>query len=463
MAFPASKILSDLKKVQSWSVFQKIKRYVDANSSDYSSSELTEIQDAISQKDEYFNPPDCSLVERISLSFENHPNLLNLNREKAIGLCEEAKSNNTPLPEWIYGTYHLDGKEPTDFEIREHVISGFETKLAAQILPSIHGQRIRQEPGVVTVEFDRAALIDEMRKLREDFSEEAENLRAGIEKRITELNEIVKAMKNNQPLPQAVSDEIAKPYSITMSYSPGEYSVFSKVVASKNSPPIDIRILGRSKSEIRVQMSGTKENVDRITNAVSERYRTRPPPTIHMTQEAASLCSRYEHATGLQCNSHVRALGNRIHALFVENFGENYDPQLLEGLMDEVDLFLGSGPAKYTAEMADEAYSAFVQNVKDRLRTTSRNSECDPEMYNENLADYAAMLNLSREDLAQKDKLRKDMADIHKQLERCGFLDSRIIQEEENANGWFEAERGGTTFDEAVSLREESLRRKYGG
>lgn len=473
MAHPVSKVLADIQKVQSWNAYQRIKSYVEMHSMDYSPSEYTELQDAISQKYEYFNPPDCSIITGLKISFEGHPDLVNLKDRDAQAICEEAKSNDMPLSDWIYQTYQLDGKAPTDYTLIEYVPSAYEKKLAQSILGSSTNAigrilgRPATEKGALSLEVDQAALIAEMRKLREDFSEEAEDLRTGIERRLAELKEIIKLLKEGKGLPPSVREEIEKPYSVNMRYTKGEYRIFTKLIAGKSFPPIDIRVMGRAGNEIVLTLSGTKENVDRITNAVSERYAEYMKHHSHTSKIsgiAEILCSRYEQSTGYKCNPAVIGLGNRIDKFLQANLGEYYDIQATGGLLDEIDLFMGGPPRKITPELADEVYNTFVRDVSKRLgRRTEEEKECDPHIYYNTLVEYVALQNL----LSGKERGNASLTPLLERAKKllldCGFREERIVQEIETADGFFISQYDGHTFQEMVEAEEEKLNRRYGG
>lgn len=471
MATPvsATKIIGDLHRVESWGKFHKIRDYFQEHAEEYTTVERTEIEDAISQKEQYFDPEDCSLVEGISVSFEDHPNLLNYNREKATGVCEEAKTHNMPLPDWIFAVHTLHGKEPTDFSLKVHRITGYEKSMATEIglVPGIKPAILKNEPGVLTLEIDRAELLNEIRKLREDFSEESENLRIGLEKRISELTANIHAIQSGKPLP-----EPEKPYAKTMSYSRGEYSIFTKVMASKTMPPIDVRILGRDKSEIRVQLSGREENVEKVINETKRRYAMIPKRQVHRMEGAIidKLCGRYTNATGYPCNNSIRELGAKIDALFRGSFGEDYDVQAVEGLLDEVDLFMGAGARRFTPEMAAEVYGTFVADIREqsgmgRKNYAVRTGECPSEMYFEQLANYVALLELKRKggESLNLEALNAELKNNLQGLKACGFTDERLMAEIKEADGFFMVEREGTSFDEEVAYRVKKYSKKFGG
>lgn len=470
MVHPHAKIISDLRKDESWNMFQKISAYFNSYRKEYTTVEQTEIEDEISRKEEYFNPEDCSMVEHASISFENHPDLLTFNREKAIGLCEEAKHHNTSLPTWIYGTYTLHGKEPTDFSLKVHKTSAYEAEMARKMGISMKSEAIpmiSEKSGIVSLEIDKIGLIGEIQKLRQEFTEESENLRTALEKRIAQLNEAITARKEGRPIPA----DVETPYSITMSYSPGEYSVFTKVI--RISPAVDIRILGRTKSEIRVKISGDERIITKITDETARRYgnivSVKPAPPGGPVVD--TLCGRYTSLTKLPCNNAVRQLGSRINEFFREMFGQYYDVQTVEGLIDSVDLFPGSTPGRYTAEMADEAYGAFVASLRSEMQRDVGGAnialgqgECSDDIYYENLVDYAALTDLmnSGEPYRSSQEIRDAIRTHLSDLRHCGFSDIKMMTIIENANSFFIRTRN-QYFDDLVMDRVKSYRKKYGG
>lgn len=458
------KVVSDIDRVRSWVEFNNIARYVRLNRSDYTEDQLDDIDYRIEKKQTYFDPQDCSILQSIIL-YDEHE--VRLSQSEAIGECESAHSRGMSLPDYLFFSY-----EPLkNFEIRERQVTEYEKRLAKEIfgiseIPPAQVSPEEEEAGIVRLEVDKAGLAAEIAKLRQEHSEEAEDLRKYFSDKIKELTDQIAKLRAGVPV---TKEELEKPYQHTETFDSLEYRIFTKRLATKPAKPFLLRVFREGKNEYRVVFQGKKEEIDEFLTSVEkyadeERAKRSAAAKTYVARKTPEQdypvpCAYYKRQTGRPCNRYVAWLAGQILKTLQDDFGEKFDEQTFD--WGTVDWTLGSNSAM-TAEKAEEIFSAWLVSYKSLSgNRVAPSAEAVEDLTTQYLllAQYLALIRV-KERYGRTDE--EELANAYRVLQKEYRMGpDTLYSDMTEADGWFR-QQGSDGLEFEISREVDKIKRRLG-
>lgn len=444
---PYEKLLRDIRKVTSWDAFTHIQAYFQSHLTDYTDQQADEINGSIAKKLAFFNPEDCTILEAIEL-FGERP--VTIHQHEAQSICANAHSANMPLSKYILSVY----PSIHDFRIEERIPTTYEKELAKEIFGAPVRNRATQaerEEGVLRVEMDKAGLFNELQRLRTEFSEEAEDLRAVLQKEIRELNAQIVKLRSGEPV---TKEELQKPYSRTEEMDSLEYKILVKLMARRGAKPLLFRVTRVTRNDYRITLQGKEQDVadllKEVTARAQETRKEQSKNVGHLSEKQPvekqypAACAAYTASTGRKCNRFVGWVAAHISDVMREELGEHFDEQLIDWAT--IDWTLGSaGPMD--SKKAQEIFAAWLLSHKREAGGGNAKGEAIRDLFAEYslFAEYMALVELKREyGVTDETTLAADW----EALEMYGLTPTLIPMEMREADIFFRENAESTLADE---------------
>lgn len=438
MARSYDEVLNDISKADNYDLLIHIYNYIEKNSFDYSPAEFDNLIESANEKLDGYNPQNCLRVSEIVLEFPPLPsfpdtkNVIRLNKNKAISLCESSHQLDGGLPDWIKKLYPsaltwritLEGAPPQVSEL---------TKRLERIVPSLTKKIQQLEEGIPRVNIQAEA---DILKRYQALEENMEASLANIDKRIREIEKGKVA---------AVPSTVQPPSEYTVSMNVTELNKFRQLMSAK----FPGRFYGiqseKGTNSVSIPYS-SQEDYDAIKALVDqtkETVRRIPVPIIRPPGYADILnilCKTFERETGKSCglsrNGALSTLASRIGA-YAEELG--IDWQQLD--IGSISLDAKPGQTVYRAEQADETYNRVVAQTS--MKTVGQMENEAEAMLCEDSVLYPTFLDVYvlyevQKHRALKPNEKQELTDKLNILHNCGYRDSQFAQYVESTAGWFE-------------------------
>ncbi len=448
------KIIRDIQKVTSWNDYLHIRDYFHNHMEDYTEDQADGIATAIETKLAYFDPEDCSILSGIELIDDRH---VIIHQDEAQSLCADAHNADMTLPDFLLSV-HPSFK---DFKLQERQVSAYEKRLAKEIFGVAKPERatpVEREEGVLRLEVDRSGLLDEIQRLRSEFSEEAEDLRTVFEKEIRELNSQIIKLRSGEPI---AKEELEKPYVKGELMDSLEFGLLVKLMARRGAKPLLLKVNRSGRNDYNVTLQGKEQDVSELLDEVStkaqeeRKKRSKNAGNLISTQPVEKqypvACAAYTQATGRACNRYVGWVAEQIVKVMKEEYGEHYDEQLID--WTTIDWTLGSkGPM--TAEKASEIFSAWLVSHNRENNGSGTHAETNREIATEFelLAEYLALVDL-RKQYGKTDE--ETLIASWKTLEKYGYAPGNLPMYMQEANRYFLQEMYSSLQDEIDRIKQK--------
>ncbi|MDA8340038.1 MAG: hypothetical protein M0Z70_12130 [Nitrospiraceae bacterium] len=454
MSIPYEKIIRDIQRVTSWGNFSRIRKYFDSHVDDYTEDQVDGIATAIETKLGYFDPADCSILSGIELIDDRH---VIIHQDEAQSICADAHNADMTLPDFLLSVY----PSFRDFQLQERQVSAYEKRLAKEIF-GVAQEKItpaEKEEGVMRLEVDKSALLNEIQRLRTEFSEEAEDLRSVFEKEIRELNAQIGKLRSGEPVAKS---EVQEPYKQTKVIDSIEYRIATKLLARKGAKPFLLRVERRGRNEYSITLQGMEKDVTEflaeVANRAQELRKERSKTVGNLAsnrpveEQYSGACAAYTQSTGRKCNRYVGWIAEQIIRVKKEEMKEHYDEQLIDWTV--IDWTMGSG-GPMTAERAAEVFSAWLASYRrgeEMNKRLSTEPTVDLLTEYETFAEYLALIELRQEYGKTDEKTLSADRDI---LQEFGLTPASLPTQMREADAYLEREVHSSLQEEIDRIKKK--------